>query len=59
MAMVLSVACDQCGAQEEWTAGVREGNLDVDGNPVDDGWSCDGNGEFCPACTDERNNSHV
>ena len=54
MALVLSAACDQCGAQAEWTAAVRHGNVDVDGNPVDDGWSCDLDGEFCPACAAAR-----
>lgn len=41
MALVLSAACDQCGAQAEWTAAVRHGNVDVDG-------------EFCPACAAAR-----
>lgn len=54
MALVLSAACDQCGAQAEWTAAVRHGSVDVDGNPVDDGWSCDLGGEFCPACAAAR-----
>ena len=50
MALVLNAACDRCGFQAEWTAAVRHGNIDVDGNPVDDGWSCDLDGEICPAC---------
>jgi hypothetical protein len=41
MALVLSVACDQCGFKRSGRPRCATGTSTSNGSPVDDGWSCD------------------
>lgn len=56
MAMILLATCDGCAATAQWTATARVVNVgvDVDGNPADEGWVCDLDGDFCPECAAKR-----